>query len=416
MNDEVDSDDLVSRDPRDDDDVHVGGESGAAVNESDAGASDASGGATAAGPSPEAKTPAFKYVHSGNLPDLLEHLNITVMATTFQAGRVLSFSGNRGRCSLLMRAFAHPMGLAIDAQRMALVCGNQVVHLVNQTDLVDQEGKRPEYDAYFVPRRMHVTGDIAGHEAAWGVNPQAGVSSLDYESDEEIDRLGSLWVVNTRFSCLATLDQRWSFVPRWRPAFITKLAPEDRCHLNGMAMEGGRPRYVTMLAPTDTAQGWRDRKTDGGCVVDINNNEIVARDMAMPHSPRIYRDRLWVLESGRAELQYVDPETGRRHTVTRLPGYVRGLAFYDRFAFVGLSKAREKRMFGGLPIEEQKTELQCGIQVVDLDSGKVVAFIQFEAGCEELFDVQVLPNARRANIIGFTKETVNGIFVLPKKG
>ncbi len=367
----------------------------------------AGGPAARSEPAADAKAPAFKYIHSANLPDLLEHLNITVMATTFQAGRVLSFSGHGGRCSLLMRAFTHPMGLALAPDRMALVCGNQVVHLVNQTDLVDQEGRRPDYDAYFVPRRMHVTGDIAGHEAAWGVNPDAGSGAGE-------DLLRSLWVVNTRFSCLATLDQDWSFVPRWRPSFITKLAAEDRCHLNGMAMEGGRPRYVTMLAPTDTAQGWRDRKIDGGCVIDVRNDEIVAQEMAMPHSPRLYRGRLWVLESGRAELQYVDPETGRRHTVTRLPGYVRGLAFHDRFAFVGLSKAREKRMFGGLPIEERKMELQCGIQVVDLDSGKVAAFIQFEAGCEELFDVQVLPNARRANIIGFTKDTVNGIFVLPK--
>lgn len=358
----------------------------------------------------EQKAPAFKYVHSANLPDLLEHLNITVMATTFQAGRVLSFSGNGGRCSLLLRAFNHPMGMAVDAERMALVCNNQVVHLVNQTDLIDQEGKRPEYDAFFVPRRMHVTGDIAGHEAAWGVNPDPG--STDSAGD---DVFRSLWVVNTRFSCLATLDQGYSFVPRWRPEFVTKLAPEDRCHLNGMALVDGRPRYVTMLARSDMAQGWRDHKTDGGSVIDVRNHEVVARDMAMPHSPRVYRDRLWVLESGRAELQYVDPETGRRITVVRLPGYVRGLAFYDRFAFVGLSKAREKRMFGGLPIEEHKTELQCGIQVVDLDAGKVVAFIQFEAGCEELFDVQVLANVRRANIIGFNKDTVNGIFVLPRK-
>ncbi len=366
------------------------------------------GGATNA--SAESKAPAFRYLHSANLPDLLEHLNITVMATTFQAGRVLSFSGNGGRCSLLLRAFNHPMGMAVNADRMALVCNNQVLHLVNQADLIDQEGKRPEYDVFYVPRRMHVTGDIAGHEAAWGVNPDVD----DSEASRD-DLFRSLWVVNTRFSCLATLDQQFSFVPRWKPEFVTRLAPEDRCHLNGMAMVDGRPRYVTMLARSDTAQGWRDHKTDGGSIIDVISGEVVARDMAMPHSPRVYRDRIWVLESGRAELQYVDPETGRRQTVVQLPGYARGLAFYDRFAFVGLSKAREKRMFGGLPIEEHKTELQCGIQVVDLDAGKVVAFIQFEAGCEELFDVQILPNSRRANIIGFTKDTVNGIFVLPKK-
>lgn len=380
--------------------------------ESAAGESSAERSATGAGSdsSAEKKAPAFKYIHSANLPDLLEHLNITVMATTFQAGRVLSFSGNNGRCSLLLRAFNHPMGMAINRDRMALVCNNQVLHLVNQTDLIDQEGKRPEYDAFYVPRRMHVTGDIAGHEAAWGVNPD--VDDSDASGD---DLFRSLWVVNTRFSCLATLDQQFSFVPRWKPEFVTRLAPEDRCHLNGVAMVDGRPRYVTMLARSDTAQGWRDHKTDGGSILDVTSGEVIARDMAMPHSPRVYRDRIWVLESGRAELQYVDPETGRRQTVVQLPGYARGLAFHDRFAFVGLSKAREKRMFGGLPIEEHKTELQCGIQVVDLDAGKVVAFIQFEAGCEELFDVQILANSRRANIIGFTKDTVNGIFVLPKK-
>lgn len=380
------------------------------VDDGDSPVNDATASPQASGAAPEAKEPAFKYVHSASLPDLLEHLGVTVFASTFQAGRVLSFSGGGGRCSLLLRAFQHPMGMAINSDRMALVCNNQVLHLVNQRDLIDQEGKRPQYDSFYVPRRMHVTGDIAGHEAAWGVNPDANGSVPVGD-----DLFRSLWVVNTRFSCLATLDQGYSFVPRWKPEFVTKLAPEDRCHLNGMAMVDGRPRYVTMLARSDTAQGWRDHKTDGGCIIDVGNGEAVARDMAMPHSPRVYRDRLWVLESGRAELQYVDPETGRRQTVVRLPGYARGLAFYDRFAFVGLSKAREKRMFGGLPIEEQKTELQCGIQVVDLDAGKVVAFIQFEAGCEELFDVQVLPNSRRANIIGFTKDTVNGIFVLPKK-
>ncbi len=354
------------------------------------------------------KEPPFKYLHSGNLPSLLGHLGITVLSTTFQAGRVLSFSGYGGKCSLLVRAFQHPMGIALDGRRMALVCSNQVWYLSNQNDLRDAEGKAPPYDAYYVPRHCYVTGNVAGHEAAWGIPADA------FASGAASDDRSELWLVNTRFSCLCTMSTDYSFIPRWQPPFITALAPEDRCHLNGVAMVDGRPTYVTCLAQTDTPHGWRDRKVDGGTILDVATGEVVSTGMAMPHSPRIYRGRMYVLDSGRAELQAVDIQSGRRETITRLPGFVRGLAFADRFAFIGLSRARESRTFGGLPIEEFLTELECGIQAVDLETGQIAAFIRFEQGCDELFDVQVAPGVSRLNVIGFTKETINGIFVLPK--
>src|SRR5207249_2954973 len=113
----------------------------------------------------------------------------------------------------------------------------------------------------------------------------SGVHELAYVGD-------ALWVVNTRFSCLCTLAPDASFVPRWRPPFVTGLSPEDRCHLNGFGVRDGRVRYATALGETDTAGGWRANKARGGVLMDVPSGEPIARGLSMPHSPRWYRDRL----------------------------------------------------------------------------------------------------------------------------
>ena len=276
---------------------------------------------------------------------------------------------------------------------LALVTKNQVWFFEWVNDLRDKDGNREAYDLCYVPRRSHVTGDIAGHEAQF-VN-------------------GELCVVNTRFSCLCTLDPRSSFVPIWKPPFISEYVAEDRCHLNGLVVDSDGPKYVTALSETNSAEGWRTVKSSGGVILDVPSGEIVTRGMAMPHSPRLYRGQLFVLESGLGELQLVNPKNGQRTTVARLPGYLRGLAFYDRYAFVGLCKIRDMHTFGGLPIEGVVGELKCALYAIDLTTGNVCGFIEFTKGIEELFDIAVLPGVHRPHIIGFEEAVIDGVFVLP---
>ncbi|MCB0324865.1 MAG: TIGR03032 family protein, partial [Bdellovibrionales bacterium] len=255
------------------------------------------------------------------------------------------------------------------------------------------EGEVLPYDLCLTPRRSHVTGDISGHEAGW-------------YGDELI-------VVNTRFSCLAKLDPSWSFVPIWRPPFVTAYAAEDRCHLNGLVLDANGPKYVTALGETDTKEGWREGKVDGGIIIDVPSGEVISRGISMPHSPRWYAGRLWVLESGTGSLQVVDIQSGKRSTVLQLPGYLRGLTFFDRYAFVGLCRIRGDRdTFGGMPIEEMVSDLKCAIYAVDITTGEIVGFIEFTKGIEELFDIQVLPGIRRPHLIGFEEDTINGLFVV----
>jgi uncharacterized protein (TIGR03032 family) len=220
-------------------------------------------------------------------------------------------------------------------------------------------------------------------------------------------------LVNTRFSCLARLSRDYSFTPVWRPKFVSDLVPEDRCHLNGVVVLEGQPKYVTALGTTDTAGGWREKKATGGVLIDVQTEEVVCRGLSMPHSPRWYDNRLWVLNSGTGELMLVDAASGKTTAVCGLPGYLRGLCFVGTFALVGLSKIREKHIFGGLPIQQRYEKLLCGVAVVDLRSGRLAGMFEFTSGCEELYEVQFLPGVRRPMILNLEKAAVRQAITNP---
>jgi uncharacterized protein (TIGR03032 family) len=212
---------------------------------------------------------------------------------------------------------------------------------------------------------------------------------------------------------LCTLDRLYSFVPRWRPPFITALAPDDRCHLNGLALVDGQVRYVTALGETDTASGWRANKKAGGILMEVPSGAILLRGLSMPHSPRWHRGKLWLLESGTGTLGTADLSAGRYEPVAELPGYTRGLDFFGDLAFIGLSQVRESGVFSGIPLTERLSERTCGVWVVDLTTGRTVAFLKFEDAVQEIFAVQVLPQARFPDLIHDDPTILSESFVLP---
>lgn len=337
----------------------------------------------------------LRSVHTTSLPDLLRQGGLSLLVSTYQAGKLIVVRADGDVANTHFRTFDTPMGVAFDRGRLAVGTRLHVREFRDQAEVARRLDPPGRHDACFLPRRAHVTGQIAVHEVAWA-------------GDE-------LWAVNTRFSCLCTLDPVHSFVPRWRPGFVSALAPEDRCHLNGLGLRDGRPRYVTALGETDDEGGWREHKAGGGCLIDVPSGEFVARGLSMPHSPRWHDGRLWVLESGAGSLAVVDPATGRLDPVALLPGFTRGLDFYGPFAFVGLSQVRESAVFSGIPITDRLPveERRCGVWVVDTRAGQVVAFLRFEAGVQEVFAVQVLPGRRYPEILTDEDPQVANAFVLP---
>jgi len=335
----------------------------------------------------------FRYTQTDSFVALLHRLGASLLVSTYQANKLLAVRAGRGGLSTLVRTFDKPMGLAVAGGRLALGTRKEIWFLRNAPDIAPRVEPAGTHDACFVPRSAHVTGDIAVHELAW--------------AGEE------LWVVNTRFSCLCTLNPAYSFVPRWRPPFVTGFSADDRCHLNGLAVVDGRPKYVTALGEADTPHGWRADKPQGGCLVDVDSGEVITRGLSMPHSPRWHDGRLWLLESGTGRLVRVDPATGHRETIAELPGFARGLAMIGPYAFVGLSKIRPTSAMDGVPLAERREQLKCGVAVVDLHRGRVVAFLEFQSAVEEVFDVQLLPGLRFPEVMGFRQETIEHTFVVP---
>lgn len=337
---------------------------------------------------------SFRAVNSPGLPDLLEKNGISLLVSTYQAGKLMAVRAAQGQIWTLLRSFERPMGLAVkDSRQFVLGTRLQIWDFRNAPDIAKQVEPIGMHDACFIPRISCVTGDILGHEMAWA-------------GDE-------LWIVNTLFSCLCTLNADSSFVPRWKPAFVTALAPEDRCHLNGLVVVSGRPKYTTALGETDTVEGWRPNKVSGGILLDIPTGEVIARGLSMPHCPRMHMGRLWVLEGGMGRLQVVDVNSGKWDTVAEMPGFVRGLTFYGPYAFVGLSKIRETALFGGLPIASRVNDLQCGLWVIDVTTGQIVQFMQFQLGVDEIFGVEVLPGVRFPEILGFQDGMLEKTYVFP---
>jgi uncharacterized protein (TIGR03032 family) len=335
---------------------------------------------------------AFRSVYTQSLPQLLDRLGGTLLVSTYQSGRLIAVRADGASLNTHFRAFPSPMGIAVGRDVLALGTQRHVWEYRNQPEVGRKLPPPGRHDACFLPRTAHITGDIRIHELAFGTD--------------------GLWIVNTRFSCLCGLDGEHSFVPRWRPPFVSGLAPDDRCHLNGLAMVDGRPRYLTALGATDAPQGWREAKAHGGVLLDWPSGEIVARGLSMPHSPRWYQDKLWVLESGKGEIGVVDLATGKVQTVAQLPGFTRGLAFAGPYALVGLSQVRESNIFGGIPLTERVQEKLCGVWLIDTRSGQIAGFLRFEGLVQEIFDLQLLP-ARWPEIAEPDSDLLAGAFTLP---
>jgi uncharacterized protein (TIGR03032 family) len=311
----------------------------------------------------------FESSYSASIPELLAAARRSVMVSTYQSGRLICLREEAGELDTHFRIFDAPMGIACSRTSLVVASRRQIHDHQNHPGAAATLAPPAANDAYYLPRNSHVTGDIGVHEI---------VQALD-----------GLWVVSTRFSCLATLDPVSSFIPRWKPRFVSKLAAEDRCHLNGVGVREERVRYVTALGPTDSPGGWREGKGHSGLVIDLSTGDAIAEGLSMPHSPRWYDGRVWVLESGKGALSTIDPDTGGVEAIATLPGFTRGLAFTGRIAWVGLSQVRES-VFRGLPVSS-RPERACGVWAVDIDTGETLGWVKFQGIVQEIFDVQTCP-------------------------
>lgn len=333
---------------------------------------------------------------SRNFVKWLKLNDVSIMFSTYQSGKIFFIGHNPDNTlSIFERTFNRCMGMYADPNTIYLSTLYQLWRFEN---VLGKDQDYNGFDKLYVPQMAYTTGDLDGHDVA-------------------IDEHGQPIFINTLYSCIATVSDSHSFRPIWQPKFISKLTPEDRCHLNGLAMENGKPRFVTAVAATDIYDGWREHRAGGGIVIDVDSNEIVCEGLSMPHSPRLYQDKLWLTNSGTGEFGFIDVNKGssKFEAVAFCPGYARGVSFVNNYVIIGLSQPRDKT-FTGLPLQDNISEKnispRCGMQIIDINTGDCVHHMTFNTIIKELYDVVLVPGVKKPMAIGMVNDEIHNIITI----
>ncbi|MBU2921998.1 TIGR03032 family protein [Winogradskyella psychrotolerans] len=338
---------------------------------------------------PEQPISPFQLEHTPQVPELLYKLQCSIVLSTFQAGKIVTLSPiNEDRITQLARNFNRPMGITFtdNYEKLAIACENEVIQLKNSEILAKNYPKKPNtYSNMYFPMSTNYTGKLDLHD-------------LSYGTDNE------LYAINTLFSCISTFDNDYNFKSYWKPDFITELKPEDRCHLNGMAMKDGKPKYVTAFNTGNTAKSWQKDLTKTGVLIDVDTNEIILSGLGMPHTPRFINGKLYLLLSATGQLVEVDIENKSYTEVINLNGFVRGMSFYKDYIFIGLSKLRQNSSsFAHLDVA--KFSNYAGVAIVHLPTKSYQGLLKYKTSVDEIYDLEILPDFLRPNILNNFTET-----------
>ena len=323
--------------------------------------------------------PNFKISYSGNVPDLLAKLNCSLIISTYQAGKLIFICPSKNKLLQIPKHFKKPMGIEYKDGKLAIASIDEITIFNNSKKLAINYPKKPKtYDTLFLPRTSYYTGHIDIHDLNWGKD--------------------GLWGVNTLFSCLCKINSNYSFEPKWKPNFISELMPEDRCHLNGMALKDGIPAFATSLSTTDKKEGWRKTIESSGVLMEVPSGKILLNNLSMPHSPRYsINNELFLLLSGTGELLKYSIKSGKTETI-QLPGFARGMAEHRDFLFIGLSKIRKSsKTFNRLPIAQKATN--AGVLILYKPTLAIIGEIIYDNTVEEIYDIQVLPDILKPGIL-----------------
>ena len=329
----------------------------------------------------------FSCTYTSQIPELLSKLKCSIAISTYQAGKLI-FISPKDENSLIQlpRTFEKPMGIAHDPETdsIALATKDEVIILANSPQLAEHYPNAPKkYDALYMPRATYHTGTLDIHDLSFGKDRR-------------------LFAVNTLFSTIVEINSNYNFEPYWTPPFINQLVSEDRCHLNGMTLQNGFPKYATAFNQGNTAGSWRDNITTSGVLLDIETNEIILTNLGMPHSPRLFNNELYILLSATGELIKVNKEAGTYDVIVKVDGFVRGMDLHQDYLFIGLSKLRKNSStFAKLPFADKAQE--AGILVIHLPTGSIAGKITYTTSLDEIYDIKVLSDKLRPNILNTLK-------------
>lgn len=323
---------------------------------------------------------------------------ISLALTTYEGGKLIIIGPGLNQGTIVTeRNFERCMAMLVEDNKNIWISTH---HHIWQLENGLEQGLffEGQWDRVYLPRSSYVTGGVDVHD-------------LMRAND------GHLYGVITGYNCIAriTQDEKGSFSPYWKPPFIDQIIGEDRCHLNGLCLDGGELAYVSMVGASNENNGWRAHKTGGGLIMDMRTDEIVVDGLSMPHTPRLYKDQLWFLEAGTGYVCCYDLNNKKLERLLWRPGFLRGLRFYKNYALVCSSAPRDKT-FEGLPLDEEIEKRgetpRCALDIINLDTQELEHSVEITGSVKEIYDVAILDDCRQPLLHGILGEDIRKIVVL----
>lgn len=318
----------------------------------------------------------FEVGYDVGFSSTLKDKGISLAISTYQAGKLIFISpSSRNKIRQTPVSLKKPMGIALHEKKMAIATLDQIQIYAHEEDLAHRNlfNNDIDYDKLYLPRGVYLCGNNDLHDLEYGHN--------------------GLWAVNTRFSCLATFDVNYSFTPRWLPPFVKELTPDDQCHLNGMALLDGKPKYVTALGKTNKKEDWKNNITNGGILMNVPEGEIILDNLPMPHSPRLYNNKLYILLSATGEIMEYDIEKNKSEIIFQTGRFIRGLSIHDGLFYIAHSEIR-KSSSTFEKLKDRHLLDNAGIIIIDPEKKKMLGQLTYYTTVKEIFDVQVLDNTQ----------------------
>ena len=339
------------------------------------------------------------FGHTRHFTTWMNDHQCSIILSSYSTHHVFTLSlDSKGEITNWFSNIGRAMGINYSKSTKNLIISN-VGNILTFRDKGSLE--HPQYgkfDNNFIPQFGYYSGDVDVHDVC--------------ETST-----GEIYYVSALFSCVCKPTKNGSFKPYWLPPWISRYAAEDRCHLNGLCLVNDVPRYVTSTCQGDSMGSWRHSGQNGkGIVYDIVENKVVCSGLMNPHSPRWYRDKLWIMESGTGYFGYIDFDKNEFIKCAFVPTFLRGMDFIDNYAIVAGSLPRHDPAFGELPIgseiEKRSLDPTCGVWVINLDTFDAEHQLFFNLPVKELYDVSIIPQTKRTRVLDLTDPTLLNLFYL----
>ncbi|MEJ2043082.1 MAG: TIGR03032 family protein [Reinekea sp.] len=324
----------------------------------------------------------------------LQSQKVSLAVTSYDCQRLIIFREKNNQLDTHLVPVARPRGVAVTAGRLTVAAYTEIINYARHDNLLERlkPEDKDQADSLFLPLNKHITGEINVHDIAWGTE--------------------GLWLVNSRFSCLCTLQPDLSFKPRWFPPFIDGPTGDGAGHLNGMAMDNGKPAYVTCFGAFFGGQDWKNLASlETGLLIDVQRDEIVLDGMWMPHSPRVYQGKVYLCNSGYGEVICYDPVTKKSKVILTLPGFTRAITFWGGYMLVCCSKIRQSDAKAKMPVADRVNENYAGVYIVNLTDYSIVAYNRFDGDVSQLYDIAIIPDSQHPMVPSMNDQLLKDLFV-----